>query len=57
MRYRELQEQLRDIGIVISKKGDTLRINYFSGLENTAHYTTSFEDALEKAQKMANPRR
>jgi hypothetical protein len=53
MRYGELQEKLRDIGIVISKKGETIRINYFSGLEDTAHYTTSLEDALEKAQQMA----
>ena len=56
MRYREVQEKLREIGIVISKRGETLRINYFSGLEDTAHYTTSLEDALEKAQQMAKPR-
>jgi hypothetical protein len=57
MRYGEVQEKLREIGIVISKRGETLRINYFSGLEDTAHYTTSLEDALEKAQQMAKPRR
>ena len=42
MTYKAVQEELRAAGIVMSKKGETHRINFFSGLENTAHYTTSF---------------
>ena len=57
MTYKGIQEQLRDIGIVISKRGETLRINYFSGLEDTARYMTSLEDALAQGLKMAKPRR
>ena len=55
--YKEVQEKLRQVGIVISKKGDTHRINYFSGLEDTARYTTSLEDALDQGLKMAKLRR
>jgi hypothetical protein len=55
--YKEVQEKLRDIGIVISKKGETHRINYFSGLEDTARYTTSLQDALAQGLEMAKPRR
>ena len=51
MRYREIQEKLREMGIVISKKGGTLRINYFSGMEDTARYVTSLQEALEEAHK------
>ena len=47
MRYGAVQEQLREAGIVISKRGDTIRINFFGGLENTARYTESLEEALE----------
>ena len=31
--YRSVQEQLREIGIVMSKRGETLRINYFDGFQ------------------------
>jgi hypothetical protein len=57
MRYREVQEKLREMGIVISKKGGTLRINYFSGMEDTARYVASLQEALEKGREMAKPRR
>jgi hypothetical protein len=50
--YKWVQEQLREVGIVISKRGETLRINYFSGLEDTAHYTTSLQEALETGFEM-----
>ena len=57
MTYKAVQETLREVGIVISKRGETHRINYFSGLEDTAHYTTSLQDALDKGLAMASPRR
>ena len=47
MKYGAVREQLREAGIVMSKRGDTIRINLFGGLENTAHYTDSLEEALE----------
>ena len=50
--YKWVQEQLRDIGIVISKRGETLRINYFSGPEDTARYSTSLQEALEAGFEM-----
>jgi len=57
MTYGAVREQLREIGIVISKRGETHRINFFGGLEDTAHYTNSLEDALAKGMMMARPRR
>ncbi|RWP46716.1 hypothetical protein [Mesorhizobium sp.] len=53
MTYKAVQEVLRKAGIVISKKGEVHRINFFSGLENTAYYTTSLQDALDKGLAMA----
>ena len=47
MTYRAVQEELRAAGFVMSKKGETHRINFFSGLEDTAHYTTSFNGCPE----------
>ncbi|MDX8433451.1 hypothetical protein RFN25_08395 [Mesorhizobium abyssinicae] len=44
--YKSVQERLREAGIVMSKKGEVHRINYFGGLEETALYTTSLEEAL-----------
>ena len=52
--YKTVQQMLRKAGIVISKKGEVHRINFFSGLENTAYYTTSLQDALDKGLAMAN---
>ncbi len=56
MKYGAVREQLREAGIVISKRGDTLRINFFGGLEKTARYTESLEEALEIGLAMAGPR-
>ncbi|MER8829866.1 hypothetical protein NKH73_27745 [Mesorhizobium sp. M0938] len=53
MTYKAVQEVLRKAGIVMSKKGEVHRINFFSGLENTAYYTTSLQDALDKGLAMA----
>jgi hypothetical protein len=53
--YKAVQEKLREIGIVISKRGDVHRINFFGGLESTAHYTTSLRECLEKGEDMAKP--
>jgi hypothetical protein len=57
MTYKAVQEALREIGIVISKRGNVHRINFFGGLENTAYYTQELQDALEKGLAMAKPRR
>ena len=53
--YRSVQEQLRAAGIVLSKKGGMHRMNHFSGLEDTALYTASLEEALALGLKMARP--
>ena len=53
MTYKAVQGVLRKAGIVISKKGEVHRINFFSGLEETAYYTTSLQDALDKGLAMA----
>ncbi|MDX8448569.1 hypothetical protein [Mesorhizobium captivum] len=41
----------------MSKKGDVHRINFFGGLEDTARYTTSLKEALERGLAMARPQR
>jgi hypothetical protein len=51
--YKEVQGRLREAGIVISKRGDTLRVNHFSGLEETAFYATNLQMALEIGLGMA----
>ena len=53
--YRTVQDQLRTLGIVISKRGQTHRINFFSGFEDTAYYTDSLADALDKGVAMERP--
>ncbi|TJW06118.1 MAG: hypothetical protein E5W97_09970 [Mesorhizobium sp.] len=53
--YKSVQERLREAGIVMSKKGEVHRINYFGGLEETALYTTSLEEAMGLG--MARPER
>ncbi len=55
--YKAVQETLREIGIVISKRGEIHRINFFGGLEDTAHYTTSLQDCLDKGVDMAKRQR
>ncbi len=57
MRYREVQDQLRVIGILMSKRGNRIRVNHFGGEENTAYYTHSLDDALSAGIKMARPDR
>jgi hypothetical protein len=54
--YKAVQERLRKAGVVISKRGCVHRINFFGGLETTAYYTESLQDALEKGLQMARPR-
>jgi hypothetical protein len=55
--YKSVQETLRTAGIVISKRGGTHRINFFSGLEETAYYTQHLQDALTMGLDMAKTRR
>lgn len=56
--YKAVQQVLRKAGIVMSKKGEVHRINFFSGLEDTAYYSTSLQDVLDKglAMSAARPR-
>ena len=51
--YKIVQERLREAGIVISKKGNVYRINFFGGLPGTAYYTDSLDDALSSGLAMA----
>ncbi|CAN7718435.1 hypothetical protein [Aminobacter aminovorans] len=53
MKYREVQEQLRLVGILISKRGDSLRVNHFSGGPETAYVTSDLEEALWAGLTMA----
>ncbi|MER9232118.1 hypothetical protein NKI56_08445 [Mesorhizobium sp. M0622] len=53
MKYKTVQEVLRKAGIVMSKKGEVHRINFFSGLEDTAYYTPSLQDALDRGLALA----
>jgi hypothetical protein len=57
--YKQVQDQLRQEGIVMSKRGATLRINFFGGREDSARYVESLRDALETGLAMAksSPRR
>lgn len=54
--YKAVQEVLRKAGIVMSKKGEVHRINFFSGLEDTAYYTTDLQDVLDRGLAMSNGR-
>lgn len=53
--YKTVQDQLRMLGIVLSKRGQTHRINFFGGFEDTAYYTDNLYDALDKGFAMARP--
>ncbi|CCV14996.1 hypothetical protein [Mesorhizobium sp. STM 4661] len=53
LKYKAVQGTLRKVGIVISKKGEIHRINFLNGPENTAYYTTSLQEALDKGLAMA----
>lgn len=57
IKYKWVQEQLRAAGVVMSKKGEMHRINYFSGLEDTALYMVSLQEALEKGLAMSRQQR
>lgn len=46
MKYREVQERLRSVGVVMSKSGASLRLNHFGGTSETARFTDSLDDAL-----------
>lgn len=57
MRFSDVRETLRSIGVVMSKRGETIRLNHFGGLEDTAKYTTDLQDALALGRQIAGPRR
>ncbi|MCX8571804.1 MULTISPECIES: hypothetical protein [Aminobacter] len=56
MKYREVQEQLRLVGIMISKRGDSIRVNHFSGAPETAYVTSDLQEALRAGLTMARPK-
>jgi hypothetical protein len=37
----------------MSKRGETIRINFFGGLEDTARYSNNLEEALANGLEMA----
>lgn len=53
MRYRQVQDQLRAVGILISKRGGSLRVNHFCGRADTAYFTSDLEEALRVGLSMA----
>lgn len=55
MKYREVQECLRAVGVVISKRGGVIRVNHFGGFENSALYAKDLQEALNVDLKMARP--
>ncbi|WP_432283675.1 hypothetical protein SLT36_17400 [Aminobacter sp. BA135] len=57
MRFSDVRESLRSIGVVMSKRGETIRLNYFGGLEDTAKYATDLQEALALGRELAGPRR
>lgn len=55
MKYRDVQERLRMVGIVMSKSQGRIRINHFGATAETAYFTDCLEDALKTGQAMAEP--
>lgn len=55
MKYREVQERLRGVGVAISKRGSVIRVNHFGGFEGSARYTTDLQEALALGLAMARP--
>ncbi|GAA2818663.1 hypothetical protein EDC40_103441 [Aminobacter aminovorans] len=53
MKYREVQERLRAVGIVVSKRAGVIRLNYFGGFEQSALYAIDLQEALNVGLKMA----
>jgi len=56
MNYREAQERLRAMGILMSKRDGRIRLNYSGGGEETAYYTQDLEDAIEAGARMGRSR-
>lgn len=54
LKYREVQERLRLVGVMISKRGDTIRVNHFGGFQDSPYYTESLEDAFGAGMKMGS---
>lgn len=55
MRFSEVRETLRTMGVVMSKRGEIIRLNHFGGLEDTAKYTTDLQNAATLGRELANP--
>jgi hypothetical protein len=56
--FRDALDRERHIGVaVMSKRGETIRLNYFGGLEDTAKYATDLQEALALGKELAGPRR
>ncbi|BBD41036.1 hypothetical protein Amn_pb00270 (plasmid) [Aminobacter sp. Y103A] len=55
MKYREVQETLRTIGIVMSKKDGRIRVNHFGGTPETARFAGCPKEALRLGLSMAQP--
>jgi hypothetical protein len=48
----EVEQAIRALGLAVMKVDGKWRINYRSGKESTAHYTTNDDDALGMARAM-----
>jgi hypothetical protein len=56
VKFRDVQDQLREVGILISKNGALIRVNHFGGGAETAFVTASLEEALQAGLAMARPK-
>lgn len=58
MPFKEVRDALRRSGIKITKEdGNEFRVNYISGNEASAYYTTDLIDALQTGRIMAESRK
>ncbi|MBT1160165.1 hypothetical protein J1C56_32050 [Aminobacter anthyllidis] len=56
MKFHDVREQLRTVGVLISKRGCEIRINHFGGTPETAFFTSSLDEALAAGLSMARPK-
>jgi hypothetical protein len=56
MKFQEVREQLRAVGILISKRGCEILVNHFGGSPETAFFTSCLDEALTAGLSMARPK-
>lgn len=55
--YAQVQKQLRDLGIVLSRPAGRYRVNFFGGVGGTARYTMTLQEALHSGSTLAATRK